>query len=75
MSGRIALAWVLGLVLVALHLDFWRPKRNVLWFGFLPEELAWRLGWLALSVSYVIWLSVAVWRPREDSPRTTEGNR
>ena len=72
MSGRIALAWILGLALVALHLDFWRPKRDVLWFGFLPEELTWRLGWLVLAIAYLIWLTVAVWKPREDPPRRRE---
>lgn len=63
MSPRInnLLAWVGGLALVALHLDFWRERGTGLLMGWLPEELAYRLGWMALAGLYLVWFCRAVW--------------
>ena len=49
------LAWLGFAALLALHLDFWRPQRARLWFGWMPEEILWRLGWMALAWLY-LWL-------------------
>lgn len=57
-----AIAWVGLALLLVLHHDFWRPQRAVLWFGWLPEELAWRLGFVALSVLYLAFFCRFVWR-------------
>jgi hypothetical protein len=57
-----ALAWVGALALVALHLDFWRPQRVVLYFGWLPEELAYRLAWMGLAALYLVFVCRFVWR-------------
>jgi hypothetical protein len=54
-ARRVA-AWIGFLVLLALHLDFWRPQRVRLWAGWLPEELAWRLGWMALAWAYLLFV-------------------
>jgi hypothetical protein len=61
-----ALAWVAGLGLLALHLDFWRPKRAVLWLDFVPEELLYRLAWVGLAYGFLLWISFRIWRPRAD---------
>ena len=59
------LAVVLGVVLVALHLDFWRPQRPRSWFGWLPEELAWRLAWMGLAFLYLLYFCAHLWRDGE----------
>lgn len=56
------LAWVLGVALVLLHLDWWRPQRPVVYLGWIPEELLWRLGWMALAALYLVWFCARVWR-------------
>jgi hypothetical protein len=64
--GERTLAWVCGLILLALHLDFWRPKRAVLMFDWLPEELLYRLGWMGLAYAFLLWISLRIWRPELD---------
>lgn len=61
-----AAAWAGGLVLLALHLDFWRPRRLELWFGWMPEELLWRLGWMALAWLYLAFFCRCVWIEEEE---------
>ncbi|MEM7481059.1 MAG: hypothetical protein AAF481_07770 [Acidobacteriota bacterium] len=56
------LAWAGLAALLILHLDFWRPQRPVLYFGWLPEEMAWRLAWLVLACLYLIFFTTEVWR-------------
>lgn len=68
MPRRVQLAWVGALVLLILHLDFWRPQRAVLRFGWLPEELLWRLGWMGLASLYVLWFAGTVWREQDPTP-------
>jgi hypothetical protein len=68
MTRRTAL-WIatLGsLVLVLLHLDFWRPQRARLYFGWLPEELAWRVAWLLLAWALMLFVCARVWREESD---------
>lgn len=58
-----ALAWLGLAVLLALHLDFWRPQRPVLHLGWLPEELLWRLAWMALAWLYLLFVLRWLWAP------------
>ena len=59
-SSRIA--WAGGLLLVALHLDFWRPQRAELWLGWLPEDMAYRLSWMLAAFLYLLFFTTRVWR-------------
>lgn len=60
-----ALAWAGFLALLALHLDFWRERRDVIWFSWMPEDLAWRLCWMLAAILYLLFFCRFVWR--EDS--------
>lgn len=50
------------MLLLVLHLDFWRPQRDVIWFGWMPEELVWRLAWMVLAFVYLIFFCSRVWK-------------
>ncbi len=65
--ATLLLAWGGFLVLLVLHLDFWRPQRPVLLLGWIPEELAYRFGWIALAWLYLCFVCARVWR-EEDEP-------
>ena len=56
--------WGGFLLLVLLHLDFWREQRVRLWGGWLPEELAYRLAWVLLAWLYLLFVCARLW-PRE----------
>lgn len=57
-----ALAAVAGLVaLLCLHLDLWRPLEQRPWFGWMPEELFFRLLWMGLAWLYLLWFTTFVW--------------
>lgn len=75
--ATVSLAWLLALALVVLHLDFWRPRRGVLYLGWLPEELLWRLGWMLLAALYLVWFCGWVWReePGEASAEVSAEER
>ncbi|MCH2106726.1 MAG: hypothetical protein MK291_08810 [Planctomycetes bacterium] len=64
---RHRLAWMGGALLLALHLDFWRERGTELYFGWLPEELAWRIAWMFLAFCYLVWFCGSVWVEDEDS--------
>ncbi len=53
------------LVLVVLHLDFWRPQSPRLLFGWLPEELGYRIVYIVLAWIYVLWICDRVWREED----------
>lgn len=53
-------------VLIVLHLDFWRPQRDTLLFGWLPEELAYRLAYCVLAWFYILFVCARVWREEPD---------
>lgn len=59
-------AWVGFVALVLLHLDFWRPSRPVLYFGWLPEEMAYRLVWMGLASLYLLHYCAFVWPEDEE---------
>ncbi|MFT4540541.1 MAG: hypothetical protein ACI841_001285 [Planctomycetota bacterium] len=71
--SRIALGS--ALVLLALHLDFWRPQRLEVWFGWIPEELLWRLAWMALAVFWILYASRYVWVTRDGQLGEGPGER
>ena len=48
-----------------LHLDFWRERGTELYFGWLPEEFAWRVGWMHLAFGYLAWFYSSVWTEEE----------
>lgn len=52
-----ALLLLLLAILLALHFDFWRESRPRLLFGWLPEELAWRLAWMGLATIFLLVLT------------------
>ncbi len=56
-----AIGWGGFLVLLFLHLDFWRPQRVVLYFGWLPEELLYRLIWMLLAFFYLVHHCTYLW--------------
>jgi len=66
--GRLDLfvAWGGFVVLLVLHLDGWRTQRPVLRFGWLPEELGYRLVWILLAWAYLQFLCARLWREREE---------
>ncbi len=49
MQRRIALgiAWFGFATLLALHIDYWRPQRVIVYGGVLPEEIGYRMLWMA----------------------------
>ena len=47
------MAWAGGILLLVLHLDFWRPQRVEVYFGWVPEELLYRIGWMILAWAYL----------------------
>ena len=53
------------LVLVLLHLDFWRPQRPRLLLGWLPEELAYRIAFIVLAWIYILWICQWIWREED----------
>lgn len=59
--GNNVVAWIGGLGLVVLHHDFWRERGTELVLGWLPQELAYRLGWMALAALYLVWFCRFVW--------------
>lgn len=56
-----AIAWAGFLLLIFLHLDFWRPQSPELYFGWLPQELAYRLAWMVLAWLYLMYFTRFVW--------------
>ena len=53
-------------LLLLLHMDFWRPQRPHLWFGWLPEELAFRIGTIVLAWLLMLWICSRVWLEEEE---------
>jgi hypothetical protein len=60
-SVHIAIAWIGGILLLLGQFDFWREQQPVLHFGWLPEELLWRLGWMAAALAYLCHFCRCVW--------------
>lgn len=69
--AAVPLAWAGALALIALHNDAWledwlpgalsREARAQLWFGVLPGELAYRIGWMLLAWLYLAWFCRVIW--------------
>ena len=64
--GVIVLAWAGFLALVFLHLDFWRPQGETFRVGWIPDELGYRLVWVALAWLYLLFVCAFVWRSDEE---------
>jgi hypothetical protein len=56
------LRWCALALLLFLHHDSWRERTDALRFGFLPDELVWRLCWIVAAVAWLFWLTT----PRAD---------
>ena len=56
------IAWAGFALLIVTHLDFWRPQRPELYFGWLPEDLAYRLLWMLAAWAYLLFFTRWVWR-------------
>lgn len=61
-----ALAVAGALALLILHLDFWRGPRPTLLFGAIPEELAYRLGWMLAAAAYLWFFTARVWTDEDE---------
>ena len=61
-----------ALALLGLHLDFWRPQRAILYGGWMPEELAYRLIWMLLATAWIAWFCQRIWvdeaKPDKSAP-------
>jgi hypothetical protein len=57
--------WAAFALPLVLHLDSWRPKRAVIWLGWLPEELLYRLAWMLLAWVYLLYVCRYHWRADE----------
>ena len=64
---HLVLASASAAILLVAHLDFWRPQRALLLLGWIPEELAWRLGWMLLAGIWIHYACATIWRA-EDGP-------
>ena len=53
---------------MALHFDVWRGPRPAIWMGWMPEELGYRLLWMAGATVYLWMFTGWVWAEREDEP-------
>jgi hypothetical protein len=60
------IAWLGAGLLLGLHHDFFRPQEARLVFGWVPEDLAYRLVWMAAATLYLFWFTARVWETRED---------
>lgn len=56
------IAWIGLAALLILHLDFWRPQRPILYFGWLPEDMAYRLVWMFLAWLFLMFFTRYVWK-------------
>ena len=61
-------AWIAFAALVVLHLDFWRGPRPGLVFGWLPEDMAYRLLWMAGAFAYLLFFTARVWGDESADP-------
>jgi len=70
------IGWVGFVVLMALHLDSWRPQRVVLYLGWIPEEILYRLGWIGCVWIYLLFLTSRPYpfgTPEESQPAEGAG--
>ena len=64
--GKRWFAWLGFGLLVGLHHDFFRPQEARLVFGWMPEDLVYRLVWMGLATLYLFWFTRYVWRSGKD---------
>lgn len=63
-SARLVAAIAL-LLLTLLHLDFWREQRVAFVLGWIPIELAWRIGFVLAAWVFVMFVCARVWREED----------
>mgnify|MGYP006908314307 CR=1 FL=1 len=51
--------------LLVLHVDAWRAQRVVVYFGWVPEELLYRLAWMLLAWAFILYVCEVHWRTDE----------
>lgn len=71
---RQLIAWGGLLALVVLHLDFWRGPRPGTVFGWLPEDMAYRLAWMAAAAIYLLYFTYRVWDGDEAEDQAGDGD-
>lgn len=49
-------------VLLVLHFDAWRTPSAAPWWGWLPDELGWRLLWMLGALGYLWWFTSRFWK-------------
>lgn len=64
-KGTNLLAWAGLLALLLAHLDVWRPLPEGPYFGWMPEELLFRLLWMGAAWIYLLWFCARVWREED----------
>jgi len=58
------IAWLLVVLLMVLHQDWWLWDNNTLLFGFMPVGLAWHIG-ISIAAS-LLWAHICFWHwPKE----------
>ena len=58
------MVWLLVLILVILHQDFWNWNSDTLVFGFIPIGLFYHIG-ISLAAGFVWWLACTFAWPKE----------
>jgi len=59
--------WLLILILIILHQDYWNWSNASLWFGFLPAQMGYHIVISLLAAGFWWWLVHFDWPPDHDS--------
>ena len=55
--------WSTAGLLLALHVDpFNHGVGGALWWGWLPRDLAYHLGWVAVGTALLFYLTARIWK-------------
>ena len=61
------IAWAGLALLLIFHLDFWRPQKAELVFGWMPHDMAYRLLWMVVAWLYLMFFTARVWDEEGES--------
>ena len=53
-------------VMLVLHVDFWRPQSATLYAGWIPAEIAYRLVGFLLAWLYLLFFCARIWREEDE---------
>ncbi len=72
MNLRNLTCWILALMLLVLHQDYWQWDRNEILFGFMPYTMAYNIG--VSLVTGLVWVFVCqfLWPSHLDEIDVTE---